>query len=62
MPMQEHPKVGRHVMGDQVEEDMAPAAMALHADRELIGKIADGVVVALTEDEMRVLVRLQPGL
>jgi hypothetical protein len=50
VPMQEHPKIGRHVAGDQIEEDMSPAAVPFHADRELVGRITDGVVIALTED------------
>jgi hypothetical protein len=62
VPMQEHPKIGRHVTGDQVEEHVAPAAVALHADRELVRKVPDGVVVAFTEDETRVLVLLQAVL
>ena len=40
---------------------MAPAAVAFHADRELVWKVPDRVVVAFTEDEMGVLVLLQAG-
>jgi hypothetical protein len=52
----------RAIISPHLEEDVAPAAVALHADRELVRKMADGVVVALTEDEMRVLVLLEAGL
>src|SRR5712691_11161418 len=38
---------------------MTPAAVDLHPNRELVRKVSDRVVVALTEDEMRVLVLLQ---
>ena len=59
MPQQEQPEVHRRGTRHEVDEDVG-VRVRLHPDRQLVGKIADCLLGAFTEHQVRVISKLQP--
>jgi hypothetical protein len=47
MAQEKQPELGGHLAGNQVEEHVSPAAIARHANRELVGKVPRGFLFSL---------------
>jgi len=54
MAQEKQPELGGDIAGNQVEEHVSPAAIARHANWELVGKVPCGFFFSLPERELRV--------
>ena len=59
MPQQEQPEVHRRGTRHEVDEDVG-VCVRLHPDRQLVGEVADRLLGAVTEHQVRIISKLQP--